>query len=529
MTVFISVSLVTELPSTTRKHPRNTNNNDVCRPKQNLAAFVVWNPRFCWSWLGTKRRPCCFCGGGQETRTESINRRLKQTNQIDSTISFVDCGRPKLEPDHLPRNVMVLIMKRSIFRCPSGAGVAVLLVFLWGTSQVQGHRRIFGVERHQHPRHRHRHHVFEEYLVDLRGGRLFGKDNNNIKGHDEPQDTNDPIAPDHDASEDPGEVLVPEEEAPVVGVKSHHSNKKSNAVGDPDGEGSSDDEDDDEELSDWDLLDGGEFTVDEGQQPSEMGVMEHMHLAVEYVSDEQQQQQQQQDDEDGEETEEGRSRTGGGVGIRLGQRFKNHRLNSSNNNNNNNHPKSSTPAKPETLERHLLAAWQPHVYMPLSPEGGTTYLNDHARTMDGDGKTRLDRRTLYAGLLLEWHSSGGSGIKNHSSSSIKAYRKFLEKTTSQALLAALSLATQPAWRKSLPRPSGIRLYNNEEDSIKGCTLAMQESIAMALVCVQSIAVFIAWCGCGCRELEPCMNADTVFFAILPRHNRRTVWVLGWSY
>ena len=93
--------------------------------------------------------------------------------------------------------------------------------------------------------------------------------------------------------------------------------------------------------------------------------------------------------------------------------------------------------------------------------------------MDGDGKSRLDRRTLYAGLLLEWSSASNT------------YRRFLQKETSQALQAALSLATQPAWRKSFPRPSGIRLYNEDDDDDKavrtGCTLAMQETIAVALV------------------------------------------------
>ena len=278
------------------------------------------------------------------------------------------------------------------------------------------------------------------------------------------------------SAEDPDEVLVPEEEAPVVSVKSHHhsnngnSNKKSNAMGDPDGEGSSDDEDEDDEgLSDWDMLDGGDFVVDEGE-PSDVGVMEHMHVAVEYVSEEQQQQQ--KDVEDCEETEEGgRSRTRGGVGIRLGQRFKNHRLHGNN--------KVSAQTATETMERHLLAAWQPYVFMPPSPEGDA-YLREHARSIDGDGKTRLDRRTLYAGLLLEWNTIGGG---HHSTRSSKTYRKFLGKDTSQALQAALSLATQPSWRKSFPRPSGIRLYNNEEDAVQGCTLAMQESIAMALVCI----------------------------------------------
>jgi len=61
----------------------------------------------------------------------------------------------------------------------------------------------------------------------------------------------------------------------------------------------------------------------------------------------------------------------------------------------------------------------------------------------------------------------------------KTYRKFLETSTSQALQAALSMATQPQWRESFPRPSGIRLYGDDPD--RGLTLAMQETVVLALV------------------------------------------------
>lgn len=310
--------------------------------------------------------------------------------------------------------------------------------------------------------------------------------------------------------------------APVVGVKSHNSNnsKKSNAVGDPDGEGSSDDDDDDDEedLSDWDALedvmgsmmaeDGGDDVVDEA------GVMEHMHVAVEYVSEEENEGNEQEDDNDDNEEEAAtgkRSRTGGGVGIRLGQRFKNHRQQqqqSKDKNGGKQHSAAAPGKNSNTLERHLLSAWQPHVYLPPPPD--STYLNrERARAVDGDGRTRLDRRTLYAGLLLEWSSpsaassassgSGGSVGGAHNHHHPPTTRKFLEKDTSQALQAALSLATQPAWRKSFPRPSGIRLYHSDDDeqphaaaaaAVQGCTLAMQESIAMALVRL-CVVVFVS--------------------------------------
>jgi len=325
-------------------------------------------------------------------------------------------------------------------------------------------------------------------VLDLRGGRLFQRNNNNNsddddKGDDPNHGEDDPTSDERNEDEDAA--------APVVGVKSHNSNnhKKSNAVGDPDGEGSSDDDDDDdddEDLSDWDMLEDvmSRMAADDDDEQHDLdaaGVMEHMHVAVEYVDGNEEEE---DDDDDDEETEK-RSRTSGGVGIRLGQRFKNHRQSSSSNKNGKH--SSAVPAPAEPKERHLIAAWQPHVYLP--PPSDLTYLKEHARTMDGDGKTRLDRRTLYAGLLLEWSSpsaaasaassSSGSSSSTHPTS----YRKFLEKDTSQALQAALSLATQPAWRKAFPRPSGIRLYNNEDEhaAVQGCTLAMQESIAKALV------------------------------------------------
>ena len=117
-------------------------------------------------------------------------------------------------------------------------------------------------------------------------------------------------------------------------------------------------------------------------------------------------------------------------------------------------------------EEQVVDAWLPHVYLPPSP-GAVEYLVKHARLIDSASKTRLDRRTLYAALLLEWLNQGASN------------RKFLDATTSQSLQAALSLATQPQWRISFPRPSVIRLFEHEVG--KSCTLGMQETIAMALV------------------------------------------------
>ena len=115
----------------------------------------------------------------------------------------------------------------------------------------------------------------------------------------------------------------------------------------------------------------------------------------------------------------------------------------------------------------MMEAWLPHVYLPPGQKA-VDYLLENARMIDGASKSRLDRRTLYACLLLEWLHANAT------------YRKFLEKTTSQALQAALSLATQPQWRKcSSQRLCGIRLYDS--DAERGLTLSMQETIVMSLV------------------------------------------------
>ena len=119
----------------------------------------------------------------------------------------------------------------------------------------------------------------------------------------------------------------------------------------------------------------------------------------------------------------------------------------------------------------------PHLYFPPTAPG-LAYLADNARLLEASSKSRLDRRTLYAGLLMEW------GIANSKQS--KSARKFLPAATSQALQAALSMATQPSWRQSAPRTSGIRLYSEDENA-KALTLGMQETIAMALV-----SFFVVW-------------------------------------
>jgi hypothetical protein len=212
-----------------------------------------------------------------------------------------------------------------------------------------------------------------------------------------------------------------------VGVKS----KKSNAVGDPDDD--SDDDDDDEDLTEWENLDGE-------PQP--------LQVEVEVVE---------QEMEDHKPTSSTRGGSGG-VGVRLGRRRKNKRK------------KTSTSTIPVVIN-----AWMPHLYLPPTPSV-LEHMNENVRTVDAAGKARLDRRTLYSGLLLEFTSTGTSS------------RRYFSKETTQQLQAALSLATQPQWRSAFPQTSGIMLYDPEDEKA-GATLSMQETTAMALVSEEIQEIF----------------------------------------
>lgn len=250
----------------------------------------------------------------------------------------------------------------------------------------------------------------------------------------------------------------------VVGVKKHGSNKKSNAVGDPDGDDDDDDDDDNfsEYSEDWDDSVGDEPLEQEQQLQFEVEVVEQGDENEEESGTE-------STLESGADDENGGSVSGGGVGIRLGRM-------SSRGNAKNAKWKSKQLSHDQT---RLLQAWIPHLYFPPTQQA-LAYLESNARLLDAASKSRLDRRTLYAGLLLEW------GCTSQKLST--ASRKFLPYQASQALQAALSMATQPQWRIFSQGSSGIRLYQDAGTG-KPSTLGMQETIAMALVSTITCMVF----------------------------------------
>jgi hypothetical protein len=203
----------------------------------------------------------------------------------------------------------------------------------------------------------------------------------------------------------------------IIGVKS----KKTNAVGDPDDD--SDDDDDIDDLTEWDE------TEEHMNQP--------LQVEVEVL-------------EQDVNSKESQSSTRGGLGIRLGRRRRNKKTK----------VETSTPSI-------FVNSWTPHVYLPPSLSS-LSRLHENARQIEAAAKIRLDRGTLYSGLMLELTSATTSR------------RKYFSKETTQQLQAALSLATQPQWRSAFPQASGIMLYDPDDDK-PGATLSMQETVAMALV------------------------------------------------
>ena len=299
---------------------------------------------------------------------------------------------------------------------------------------------------------------------------------------DGPEESRSPV----DSGDDDGSTgggAAPGEDPAVVGVKSHGTHKKSNAVGDPDGDDDGGDGDSDDSLSDfsdeWEEMEGlplDQFVEDVMVEPQQQQLHVEVELVEENDPDAVAAHEELLEDNDAD-AGDGKPSGGGGVGVRLGRMNSSRRANRRNSNSWR-RSKSLTSGESSKLsndQKRLLDAWAPHVYFPPSPSA-LAYLTDHARLLDASSKTRLDRRTLYAGLLIEWGSA--KDTKRSTSS-----RKFLPPAVSQTLQAALSMATQPQWRQSAPRTSGIRLYQEEDHSSTGkpATLAMQETVAMALV------------------------------------------------
>jgi hypothetical protein len=315
-----------------------------------------------------------------------------------------------------------------------------------------------------------------------------------------------------------------------VGVMQH--GKKSNAAGDPDGSDDDDDDDDDEEeefvfgdgddaessstatiheSSDDDNESINPFLLDDNDKDASV---ERLNVEVEYTIEEEEENDDDNEIDDNnsgdvsgskndaiiqystEASQDKRSKNIGGISVRnFGQRFK--RGSRRTNKDNGNKKSHSDDRYNSKLEQLFLEAWRPHIYFPPSSQtssqdsGFWQYLQEHQQSMDNDGRLRLDRRTLYAGLLTEFTTMSSTGKGSNR-------RRFLDTETSHALQAAISLATQPIWRKSLERPSAIRLYDINDSSdtkyrgSRSTTLAMQETISLGLVIEKTLACFLSF-------------------------------------
>ncbi|GKZ00033.1 hypothetical protein MPSEU_000956700 [Mayamaea pseudoterrestris] len=276
----------------------------------------------------------------------------------------------------------------------------------------------------------------------------------------------------HNNNADDENVQTAEELVENVGVSVKSHNKKSNAVGDPDGEGSDDDDSDSETETTTPIWDDQQQVFD--ALAADTSVQVEMELVKDNNSEEQAAAEQDVEDDDNDLASAGGSddpsstttpTTSGGVGVRL-SRLASRRLR-----NNSKSNKSTDQDDVSTFSQAIIKAWQPYIFLPPSAPA-LERLVSNARQLDSVSKIRLDRRTLYAGLLLEWLPHLSSSSSNH--------RKYLDATVSQQLQAALSMACQPQWRKTWARQNGIRLYDTETVDAKSCTLAMQETIAAAL-------------------------------------------------
>ena len=135
------------------------------------------------------------------------------------------------------------------------------------------------------------------------------------------------------------------------------------------------------------------------------------------------------------------------------------------------HIKPQPPSIPTTIDsttfdNMLITAFQSMIYLPPpsprlpSPDGSVSL-----RNIDVSARRRLDRRTLYHGLLAElggshYHTQKDGGgddkVATDTSSSKKdntinsmIRRRYLDMETSRSLKGALSLACQPKWREKL--------------------------------------------------------------------------------
>jgi len=133
-----------------------------------------------------------------------------------------------------------------------------------------------------------------------------------------------------------------------------------------------------------------------------------------------------------------------------------------------------------TLDDALTHAFQSMVYLPPPPQAISAMEDNRAKT-DVSSRRRLDRRTLYQGLLLELSAGstgsststsskrkagdGSGGTKGGGRASVGRNRRYLDGELRRSLRSALSLASQPRWRRHVVM-GGVGDEEDEEEDIE---------------------------------------------------------------
>ena len=119
---------------------------------------------------------------------------------------------------------------------------------------------------------------------------------------------------------------------------------------------------------------------------------------------------------------------------------------------------SSLTNKLNPYDQALVDAFLPLFYPPpSSPKTNQQFMNQlasNAVQIDVASRRRLDRRTLYQSLLLEWRNLSTTkqqqnGETKQKSSSSSSKRNFIQPDISHQLKSSISLASQPLWRRHI--------------------------------------------------------------------------------
>jgi hypothetical protein len=116
---------------------------------------------------------------------------------------------------------------------------------------------------------------------------------------------------------------------------------------------------------------------------------------------------------------------------------------------------SSETQKLNPFDQALVNAFLPLLYPPPSHDMSSFLANElspQSIQVDVASRRRLDRRTLYQSLLLEWNTqkkkkNNNKNESNGSSSSSSSKRNFISTELSHQLTSSISLASQPLWRQ----------------------------------------------------------------------------------